>query len=103
MAEIGFGLARLPDGRRRSDLQARFNNFRARLFDNRVFGFDTLAADTYGELVAVRARAGRPLQRFDGLIAAIAFSRGLGVATRDVSGFDGCGIQVISPWDVSPV
>lgn len=92
-------MARLPFGRRRYDLESRFNNYLVRVFANRVFGFDAAAADAYGELVAERARIGRPLQRFDGLIAAIASSRGLGVATRDIRGFEGCGIQVVNPWE----
>jgi predicted nucleic acid-binding protein len=101
VAEIRYGLARLPFGRRRSDLEARFNNYRARVFESRVFGFDTLAADTYGELVAARERSGRPLDGPDGFIAAIAASRGLGVATRDIGDFDSCGLQVMNPWDFS--
>lgn len=70
-----------------------------RLFAGRVFGFDDLAAETYGELAAARMRAGRPLQRFDGLIAAIAASRGLALATRDIRGFEGCAIEVVNPWE----
>jgi len=99
IAEIRYGVARLPIGRRRSELEARFNNYRARIFDNRVFGFDGLAADAYGELVAARERRGRPLAGLDALIAAIASSRGLAVATRDVRDFEGCGILVIDPWN----
>jgi len=99
IAEIRYGVARLPIGRRRSELEARFNNYRARIFDDRVFGFDVLAADTYGEVVAARERNGRPLVGLDALIAAIAASRGFGVATRDVRGFEDCGFPVINPWE----
>src|SRR5258707_12968880 len=97
IAEVGFGLARLPFGRRRTERERLFVNLLARSFGDRIFGFDRYAADTYGELVAARERGGRPLLGFDALIAAIAASRGLGIATRDVRGFEGCGIPVISP------
>jgi predicted nucleic acid-binding protein len=101
VAEITYGLARLPPGRRRSDLDMRFRAFAARGFANRVFDFDGTAAEVYGELVAARERLGRPLEGFDGLIAAIASSRGLTVATRDIADFTDCGIAVISPWQGS--
>jgi predicted nucleic acid-binding protein len=98
VAEINYGLARLPFGRRRAEREAKFNNYRGQIFENRVFAFDTLAADAYGELVAARERSGRPLEGADGFIAAIALSRGLDIATRDVRGFEGCGVRVINPW-----
>jgi toxin FitB len=101
IAEIRFGLARLPFGRRRTERERVFNNFSQRSFGDRIFGFDRLAADAYGELVAARERGGRPLLGFDGLIAAIAASRGLGIATRDARGFDACGIQVVNPWETA--
>jgi predicted nucleic acid-binding protein len=99
VAEIKFGLARLTLGRRRSELEARFGNFAARAFPDRIFGFDANAAGAFGEIAAACERSGRRLAAFDGLIAAIALSRGAGIATRDIRGFDGCGIQVINPGE----
>jgi predicted nucleic acid-binding protein len=99
VAEVRFGLARLPYSRHRTEREALFDNFLARSFEGRVFGFDGLAADTYGELVAARERCGHPLPGFDGLIAAIAAARGFALATRDVSDFAGCGLSLINPWD----
>ena len=99
IAEIKFGLARLPHGRRRAERERLFNRLVSHSFGTRIFGFDDAAADVYGELVAARERSGRPLLGFDSLIAAIAASRGLGVATRDIRGFAGCGIEVVNPWD----
>ena len=98
VAEIRYGLARLPFGQRRSGLEARFGSFIARGFANRVFDFDFPAAEAYGELVAARERSGQRLEGFDGLIAAIARSRGTAIATRDAQDFLGCGIEVLSPW-----
>jgi predicted nucleic acid-binding protein len=63
-----------------------------------LFDFDRIAAEVYGELVAARERSGRPLEGFDGLIAAIAKSRSLPLATRNLADFAGCGIALISPW-----
>jgi toxin FitB len=102
LAEIRLGLARLPFGRRRRDLEVTFNSLVARGFANRVFDFDASAADAYGDLAVERERAGRRLEGFDGLIAAIAKSRGMPIATRNTNDFAGCGIDVINPWSAAP-
>ena len=99
IAEIGVGLARLPESRRRFNLETKFHTFVARGLGPRVFGFDAAAASVYGELVATRERGGRPLNGFDGLIAAIARARDATVATRNVSDFEGCGVAVANPWN----
>ena len=98
LAQIRHGLARLPFGRRRRDLEMKFNSFALRGFANRILDFDTTAADVYGDLVVARERGGRRLEGFDGLIAAIAKARGLPIATRNTEDFEGCGIDVKNPW-----
>lgn len=99
VAEIGYGLARLPYGRRRSQQEAAFASYRTQIFAERIFAFDVPAADAYGELVASCERLGRPIEGPDGLIAAIALSRGLSVATRNVGGFRDCGFPIVNPWE----
>ena len=71
----------------------------SRGFSGRLFDFDAAAADAYGDIVVARERAGRPLEGFDGLIAAIAKSRGLSIATRNTGDFESCGVAVVNPWD----
>ena len=100
-AAIRYGLGRLAFGRRRRDLETKFNSFASRGFETRVFDFDVPAAEAYGDIVVARERAGRRLEGFDGLIAAIAKSRGLAIATRNIGDFAGCGIELISPWDAA--
>ena len=99
LAEIGVGLARMPESRRRFSLEGKFHAFVSRGLGPRVFGFDAAAAALYGEMVAAREAAGRPLTGFDGLIAAIARSREAAVATRNVAHFEGCSVILINPWD----
>ena len=83
LAEIKYGLARLPDGRRRRDLETRFETFASRGFGARMFDFDRAAAKIYADLAVLRENSGRRLEGFDGLIAAIAGARGAAVATRN--------------------
>jgi predicted nucleic acid-binding protein len=101
IAEVRFGLARLPFGLRRRRMETLFDNFLARAIDNRVFGFDARAANTFAELAAARESSGRPLRSLDGLIAAIAASRGLSIATRNTADFADCGLDVVNPWEAA--
>ena len=78
LAEIRYGLRRLPPGRRRGDLEARFRTFLARGFGDRILPFDAVAADLYGELVTSRQATGRPIDAFDAMIAVIARKRATG-------------------------
>ncbi len=57
-----------------------------------------LPPSEYALIVSTRRAAGAPISQLDAQIAAIARSRGAAVATRDVGGFAGCGIEVINPW-----
>ena len=97
-AEIFSGLAVMADGRRRRDLEktahAMFEEF-----EGRVLPFDTDAATAYAELYAMRRQAGRPAAPLDLMIASIARSHGASMVTRDVGGFEGCGLALINPWE----
>lgn len=101
VAELKFGIDRLPSGRRRADLQMRFDALINRGLLARIFAFDARAAEAFAQLAVGREQGGRPFRGFDGLIAAIAASRGLAVATRDIGGFAACGIDIINPWNAT--
>jgi predicted nucleic acid-binding protein len=97
-AEILYGLRLLPDGRRRSELEAAIEPIFSEDFSGRILPFDSAAAAAFAELAATRRRAGRPISQFDAQIAAIAVSRGASIATRNVADFDGTGVSLINPW-----
>lgn len=98
-AEMLSGIALLPDGRRRAGMQAAAEKLFAEQFQDKVLPFDGDAAISYAEIVAARKRRGRPVSKFDTLIAAIARAHNAAVATRDVGGFEHSGIVIINPWE----
>src|ERR1700733_13605280 len=100
-AEISAGLAILPEGRRRRDLEALAAAIIADEFDGRILSFDINAAAAYADIFASRRRDGRPTPPMDLMITAIARSQGASVVTRDTGGFEGCGLAVINPWSAS--
>ena len=99
VAELGAGLAVLPAGARQQDLRARAATLLSQGFVGRIYGFDLDAAAAYGDLLAMRRRAGLSASGFDLLIAAIAHTRNLTVATRNIGDFEGCGLRLLNPWD----
>lgn len=97
-AEIRYGLAKLPGGRRRDGLM-RDADVVMEEFSDRWLPFDHHAADRFGTLVAERERAGRPMQIPDAQIASIAFVRRASLATRNVRDFEDCGVRLLNPYD----
>ena len=96
-AEMLYGLGSLPAGKRRSILQAALEQIWGE-FSGRILPFDEDAARAFAKIVAARDALGRPMSQLDGMIAAIARSRGAALATRNVADFQGCGLRIIDPW-----
>jgi toxin FitB len=97
-AEILYGVVRLPDGRRKADLAAEAQRMFREDLPDPALAFDDAATPYYAEILGARRRAGRPMTTLDAQIAAIAAANSAAVATRNVSDFDGCGVEVIDPW-----
>ncbi|MDE2652336.1 MAG: type II toxin-antitoxin system VapC family toxin [Gemmatimonadota bacterium] len=97
-AELRYGAAILPVGRRRETLLYRIEAMLRDAFADRVLPFDSDAARTYGPIAALRRSAGRPVASADCQIAAIAAARRMRLATRNVRDFEGMGIDIVDPW-----
>jgi predicted nucleic acid-binding protein len=97
-AELRYGVAILPAGRRRDGLLAGVEGMLREDFAGRIIPFDREAALAYAEIASARRASGHPINHADCQIAAIAHSIGAAVATRDEEDFEGCGINVINPW-----
>jgi predicted nucleic acid-binding protein len=99
-AEILSGLAVMPEGRRRRDLEAAALAMFTEDFEGRVLPFDSEAAVAYADMFAGRRRAGRPTTTLDLMIAAVARTNRASVVTRNVADFDGCGVVAVNPWEL---
>jgi predicted nucleic acid-binding protein len=96
-AELFFGVALLPRGKRQQALeraaQALFDEL-----EGRVLAFDSAAARAFAQVCAARTKRGRPIATADAQIAAITLSRGGRLATRNGADFEGLGLEVLNPW-----
>lgn len=101
-AELLYGAALLPAGRRRQGLEQAIQRMFAEDFSGRVLAFDRPAAPHYAAIVARRRALGRPIATFDAEIAAIARAIGFAVATRNIADFADLGVELIDPWVYRP-
>lgn len=98
LGEIRKGLAEMPQGKRRTQLETWFESLRAR-FADRTVHIDPGVADRWGLLAAEAKRAGRPLSVVDGLLAATALHHGFTLVSRNVRDFAHLHVPTLNPWE----
>ena len=98
-AEIFYGIELLAKGKRRETLLAAADAMFAEDLAQRIFNFDSEAARVFSRIASHRRALGRPISHADAQIAAIALLRKAKLATRNVSDFRDCGMDVVDPWN----
>jgi predicted nucleic acid-binding protein len=98
LAELRYGIARLADGGRRRRLDAWLRDELPLRFEGRLLSVDEAIADRWGEVVARREAAGRPIGVMDAFIAATANVHALKLVTRNKSDFESAANEIVNPW-----
>jgi predicted nucleic acid-binding protein len=98
VAEILYGVARLPEGRRKAGLAEAVHAMLADDLHGRVEPFDAAAAAHYAAIVSGREKIGRPITMADAQMASICRKLGAVLATRNARDFEETGIDVADPW-----
>jgi predicted nucleic acid-binding protein len=97
VAEILYGIERLPRGKRKATLREAALEVFGR-FSEDVLPFDAAAATVYPEIVDHRHRQGTPISGYDAQIAAICRIHDARLATRNEKDFAGVGVELVNPW-----
>ena len=97
-AELRYGVAILPAGKRQTALASAIESILQEDFTDRILPFDSAAAREYADIAAARRSAGRIVPPADCQIAAIARSRSMAVVTRNVRDFEDIEVEVVDPW-----
>jgi predicted nucleic acid-binding protein len=95
--EIRFGLNIMTTGRRRTDLNERFDRVLGAL-DHRILPFDAAAAQHAASLSSTRRHKGRPVELRDTMIAGIALARQATLATGNTRHFQDLSVTLVDPW-----
>jgi hypothetical protein len=100
VAELFYGVARLPAGRRKDEIASRVEGMVSEFFGHRVLAFDEPAAGHYAEIVVARERLGRPVGIADAQIASICRRHRGVLVTRNTDDFADVGVELVDPWVV---
>ncbi len=98
LGELQKGISKLPDGTRKSELQAWVALDLVERFTGRILEIDLETALCWGRLQGEAEQAGEKLPVMDSLIAATAAAHGLVVVTRNVRDIERCKVRVCNPW-----
>ena len=97
--EIQHGISRLPESHRKTGLLVWLEGELIKRFDSRILPLDTATLFLWGSLTTQMESKGQPIGVMDSLLVATALQDSLIIATRNVSDFLPCGVQVINPWE----
>jgi toxin FitB len=100
-AELLYGVARLPRGRRKAGLAEAVSGMLDDDLQGRIEAFDVAAAAHYAVIVVGRERAGHPIGTADAQIASICRKLQATLATRNIRDFTGTGIELVNPWQAA--
>lgn len=98
VTELRYGVARLPEGKRKKQLHHSLENEIFPLFSKRLLFFDLESSKVYAQMMAKARSNGLSISMADGYIAAIAKNHKKIVATRDTTPFQHLELKTINPW-----
>src|SRR5579872_7024348 len=101
LAELRYGVERLIESERKSRLRTWVDHLETDIYLGRILPLDVIAAHEFGRISATRERIGRRIEAIDGLIAAIAITNGMVLATRDINDFAGINLELVNPFEAS--
>jgi toxin FitB len=98
LAELRYGVERLPAGRKSAQLREWLETELTGRFEGRVVAIDEAVAATWGKLLAKADAAGRPINVMDGFLAATATVHQMTLVTRNETDFAAAAIKTFNPW-----
>jgi len=98
LAELHYGVERMPPGRRRDRLAEWVSDELSLRFEGRILPVSAAIAEMWGKTVSRSEAAGRPVGVLDAFLAATAEVHRLVLVTRNTADFHG--VEVLNPWTV---
>ena len=100
--ELRKGIEKLPDSKKKKELNQWVKEDLNHRFKNRVLNINMEEVNRWGKILATAEKNGKPLPAIDSLIAATAQVHDLTVVTRNTQDMEGSGVEVINPWTYEP-
>lgn len=97
LAELRYGVERMPGGARRSRLEEWLREQLPLRFEGRILSVDQNVAEAWGRTVSRSEALGRPMSVMDAFLSATAEAHRLTLVTRNVSDFPTLK-AIVNPW-----
>lgn len=97
--ELRKGIEKLPNSRKKKELNRWVKEDLNYRFKNRVLNIDMEVVNKWGKLLAKAEHKGKPLPAIDALIAATAQVYDMSIVTRNTKDMENSGVEVINPWN----
>lgn len=101
LAELRYGIDRMPSGKRQRRLEEWLRDELPIRFEGRILPVDPSVADACGRIVRRAELLGRPIEAMDAFLAATAEVHRLTLVTRNVSDFSLLK-RIVNPWSETP-
>ncbi len=98
LGEIRKGIVKLPDSRKKVELQQWFDEDLQHRFAGRILSISEHLADTWGEMQAKAELQGQKMPIIDSLIAATGKVYNYAVVTRNTGDMAASGVELVNPW-----
>lgn len=98
LGELQKAISKLPDSKKKTELQSWVELDLVERFNGRILEIDLDTAISWGRLQGEAERVGEKLPVMDSLIAATAATHGLIVVSRNERDIERCGVRVCNPW-----
>jgi len=100
--ELRKGIEKLPDSKKKKELNQWVKEDLNHRFKNRILNINMEVVNKWGEILATAEKNGNPLPAIDSLIAATAQVHDLSIVTKNTQDMEGSGVEVINPWTYEP-
>lgn len=101
LAELYFGLYRMPEGKRKIGLLEQLQHILDNVFRQQLLDFTHKQSAYYGEICTRAEKIGRPMAIADAQIAAITVYHQTSLVTRNIKDFEYSNIELINPFELN--
>ena len=98
LAELRYGIERMPAGSRRKRLLDWLEQDLPLRFEGRIIAIDATIADVCGKVVANSEARGKRIEVMDAFLAATAEVHQFTMVTRNTSDFEAVTQDILNPW-----
>ena len=96
--ELHKGIEKLPKSKKKEELRIWVENELTNRFQNRIIGIDMRVSTTWGKILCITEKKGKPMPAIDSLIAATGIAYDLTIVTRNLADMEQSGVKLLNPW-----